>query len=524
MAVCAALIVPGIVFAQSGFAKVIGVEVDDIRLIVLRIFQIFWVLVGIACAALGGYGIYLYRTASGDEEEQQQGKRFMLIGAIGVVVVIALTIILANIYGSMSKRPAGEVGGAEVEFPSQFFSEMLGVGGKITEHFPSRDAKNIPRNARIAITFKESVRIESIRDDAKKLKTDVIRIQQVFPQVAGTMVNAAASVDTNSDHTIITIAPEQLLGEKNKKSTYAITITNAVQNEKGEKIFSTNSGYSWQFEVSGLVDNTPPQIESAQPLPQPPSGTATQVRYPYNHLIQVTFTKPIDPLSITGEKIEVINDDLSSKVLGSVTIGNGFRTVTFLPKTSCGKNACNETIFCLPQKNRLHVTAKAASLPKTRSSESPNRATFPYDGIVDVMGNSLDGGGVNAALKNGKSDGPPTDSFTYAFATSDQFVNTPPQVTYVMPKRDGVKVDLTQPIQADFSSFMDLTSLHTSTFVLSKDLNYWITSTNDAANKKTVSQILHDTLKPNTVYKPQIQSAVRDITQQCFNPCIGPTP
>ncbi|MEK7648805.1 MAG: Ig-like domain-containing protein [Patescibacteria group bacterium] len=518
-----ALIVPSVVFAANGFGAFIGVQGDDVRLIVLRVFQIFWILVGIACAALGGYGIYLYRSASGDEEELHQGKRFMLIGAIGVVVVIALSIILAQIYGSMAKKTASQVVGTEVEFPSQFFSEMLGAGGRVAEHFPTRDAKNIPRNARIIITFKESIRIESVRDDAKKLKTDVIRIQQVFPQVTGVMVNAAGAVETNSDHTVLTIAPEALFGEKNKKSTYAVTLTNALQNEKGEKIFSTNSGYSWQFEVSGLVDNTPPQLESAQPLPQA-SGMQQQIRYPYNHLIQMTFTKPIDPLSITGDKIEVINDDLSTKVLGSVTVGNGFRTVTFLPKTSCGKNACSETIFCLPQKNRLHVTAKAASLPKTRSSESPNRAVFPYDGIVDVMGNSLDGGGVNAAQKNGKSDGPPTDSVTYSFATSDQFASTPPQVTYIMPKRDGTKVDLTQPIQADFSSFMDLTSLHSSTFMLSKELNYWIVSTNDSANKKTTSQILHDTLKPNTIYKPEIQSAVKDITQQCFNPCIGPTP
>jgi len=513
---------PSVVVAQ-GFGKFIGVEADDIRLIVVRLFQIFWVLVGIACASVAGYGIYLKRTGGDDIEEQSQAKKFMIIGGIGVAVVILISIILAGLYGQMAQTKIEEQKNTDFEFPSQFFSELMGPGGKIQEHYPARDARNIPRNSKIVITFKESISIDSVRDAAKKIKNDAIRIQQVFPQISGAPLGANALIDTNSDHTVITIAPDPMLGEKNKKSTFAVTLTNKIKNEKGENLFSSQSGYSWQFEISGIIDNTPPQVESAMPLPQLSTGQSA-ARYPFNHLIQITFTKPIDPLSVTKDRIEVVNEDLTTKVLGSVTVGNEFRTVTFIPQLSCGKNACGETVFCLPQKNTLRVTAHAASVPKTRSSDSPNRALFPYDGIADMMGNSFDGGGINAEKKNGSAEGPPVDSFAYSFATSDQFFTSPPEVVYVKPTRDGTNVDLTAPVVADFSTFMDLNSLHTSTLILSKDLNYWISNKNDIPNRKTTSTILHDTLKANTIYKPHIQSGARSITQQCFNPCIGPTP
>lgn len=519
---CGASALPVFVVAQ-GFGKFIGVDNDDIRLIIVRLFQIFWVLVGIACAAVAGYGGYLYRTASEDADEQQQGKRFIIIGAGGVVLVIIISIVLANIYASMAKKGISEESGGEFEFPSQFISELLGPGGKVAEHFPSRDAKNIPRNVRIAVTFKQAINVDSIRDGAKKLKTDAVKIQQVQPLPSGTPTLAAGTVDVNSGHTTIVIAPDALLGEKNKKATFAVTLTNKIRTEKGENLFVSANGYSWQFEVSGIVDNTPPQVESAMPLPQLSTGQSKE-RYPYNHLIQITFTKPIDPLSVSGERVEVVNEDLSAKAIGTLTIGNAFKSITFIPKQSCGKNACGETIYCLPQKNAFRVTTKAASVPKTKSSDSPNRAVFPYDGIVDLMGNSLDGGGVNGEKKNGSSEGPPNDSYSYSFATSDIFAEIPPQITFVMPKRDGTKIDLNMPIQADFDAFMDLHSLHTGSFILSKDLNYWISNVNDIPNRKTSSLILHDPMKPNTVYRPQMQSSARSITQQCFNPCIGPTP
>lgn len=516
-----ALLLPSVVFAQSGFAKVLGVESDDIRLLVLRLFQIFWVLVGIAGAALAGYGLYLYRSSTDDIDEQDHAKHLVLIGVAGIIIAIVVVVVLAVIYGKLGRTVAQEQGAVEFEFPTQTFGEYLSAGSAIKETYPVRDAKNVARNARIIISFNESIRVESLRDEKKKLRTDAVKIQQVFPQEEA-MVQRSATVESNSDHTVISLTPDQPLGEPKKKSTFAVTLTKAILNEKGESIFGTRSGYTWQFEVSGLDDITPPSVESALPLPQLSSGT-TPMRYPFNHLVQITFSESVDPLSLVGDRVQVLDTKMQSQILGSVSVGNEFRTITFMPRTSCGKNACGETIFCLPQKSSFAVTAKAASLAKTFDSKNPNRAEFPYDGVVDIAGNSLDGGGINGEKKNGKAEGPKIDSFSWSFATSDEFTEEGPTVTYVDPSRDGTKVDSRQPIKADFSEFMDATSLHTHSLILAKDQNYWVSSTHDIANRKTSAKINHDGLKTNTVYSPQIQSVVRSITQQCFNPCIGPS-
>lgn len=518
--IVAVLLLPSVVFAQSGFAKLLGVPSDDLRLLIIRIFQIFWVLVGIAGAGLAGYGLYLHRTASDDVDEQDHAKNLVLIGAAGIIVAIVVVVVLAVVFNKFSGTIAQEESPIEFEFPVQSFGEYLSASSAIKETYPVRDAKNVPRNARIIISFNESVRIESLRDSKKKIRTDALRIQQVFPQEEA-IVQRSATVESNSDHTIISITPDEPLGEAKKKSTFAVTLTKAILNEKGESIFSSRSGYSWQFEVSGLDDTTPPSVESALPLPQFSSGT-TQQRYPYNHLIQITFSESIDPLSLSGDRIQLLDTKSQSQVLGSVSVGNEFRTVTFLPRTSCGKNACGETMFCLPQKTSFTASAKAAALAKTFDSKNPNRAEFPYSGIVDIAGNSLDGGGLNGEKKNGKAEGPETDSFSWSFATSNEFSLEPPTVTFIEPSRDGTKIDVKKPIQADFSTFMDATSLHSNSLILAKDQNYWISSSHDISKRNTVVKINHDGLKINTVYTPQIQSLVRSITQQCFNPCIGP--
>jgi len=172
---------------------------------------------------------------------------------------------------------------------------------------------------------------------------------------------------------------------------------------------------------------------------------------PMNSALQVTFSKPINPLTIAGTAAQVakyarvVNADASSSPAGTsctadsqcrsykcdggacvgdylggtFTVSNAYKTLEFVSDQECGINSCGEQIYCLPPDSHLAMTMNAADL-KTCASDNDCLAYSPYsscqatslgyktcqnpagqnyptanlaalDGIVDASANSLDG-------------------------------------------------------------------------------------------------------------------------------------
>lgn len=515
------IFLPLVVFAQSsGVYALVGLPANDNGLLIMRIFQLIWIVVGLLSLILLIVGFLRVRNAGDNLSDGATGKRFILIGGVGLGLSLLLTVILFFIYGSLERKFV--LGGNETKKPSQedsaqpSFGRYLNQYLKITDHFPARDDKNIPRNVKILITFAEPLSQASIMDSSNALKKEAIRI---MPKGAAFSASLSAHAEVSADHKILSLTPDKLLGELNAKTLYSITVTDRVLKETGESFLGVGQSYSWQFEVSGVVDNTPAQVESLVPF----ATTDVQKNsWPMNTLVQVTFTKPVDPSALSGKKLFVMNETAKKPVEGTWTLGNSYRTLSFSSQEPCGKNACQETLFCLPKDSILRVTVLAATLSQPKKAENPNRSKLPLDGVADLSGNSLDGGGEAGVQKNGKSDGPSQDNLTWSFKTSGDKETSTPVLEFMQPGRDATGVDLNAPIELLFSKLLDLTSIHNGTVVLSNEVSTWMTAKNYDQVKKTSVKVNHDPFKKDTLYTPTVKAELHDVFQQCFYPCNGP--
>ncbi len=492
----------------------------DARTIALNAIQIFWWIALAASIGVLAWGFVLLRSRRDDLVEAARAKKFVLAGAIGAVISIIFLVVLF-IIGRFFAPTAPGTGGVPQPVPgvsSLAGFTPLGQFSKVASTYPARDEQNVARNVRILVTFTEAISRASVADERGILNADAVRISAAaFKKGDEASKTVAARAELSPDGTILTIIPDEPLGAPDEKARYLVSLTSAIHRANGESLFGDTGGYSWGFEVSGIMDNTPPAVESILPIPD-----STDARVAKNALVQITFTKPLDPSALQGGKIQVLDAKSNTAVSGSLRFGNTYRTVTFYPTAQCGKNSCGQTVYCLPEKASLKVVAAAATLPASPNAETPNRAKAPHDGIVDVSGNSLDGGGERGAKKNGRAEGPPNDSFFFAFQTTDQLFTEHPKIARIEPGRDGTGVAANAPIRIRFSNYMDLTSLHAHSVILGPSVNYWITSAHEPEHKGSSATINHDVLTDRTLYSPQVTADVVDAYQNCFNPCIGP--
>jgi hypothetical protein len=184
---------------------------------------------------------------------------------------------------------------------------------------------------------------------------------------------------------------------------------------------------------------------------------------PMNTVIQLNFSKAVNPIKVSGlasevaNYISVVNYDASSSangiscvnnsdcrsykcegssgaktcvgdyVNGRFLVSNVYRTVEFVSDNECGVNGCGEKIYCLPADSHLAVKMKTADL-KNCSTDADCAAFTPYktcsstplgyktcqnvdgnnyptasanmNGVIDLAANSFDGD------RNVVSDGP----------------------------------------------------------------------------------------------------------------------
>jgi len=172
---------------------------------------------------------------------------------------------------------------------------------------------------------------------------------------------------------------------------------------------------------------------------------------PMNSAIQINFSEPVNPLTISGsatevaDYIRVVNASTSSVSAGmncnvdsqcqsykcesNVCVGdylggnflvsNAYKTLEFISDKECGVNGCGEKIYCLPPNSHLQLNLAAANLkaclsdtdclsnsPYTqcqntslgyKTCQNPLGQNYPManlsnlDGIVDAAANSFDG-------------------------------------------------------------------------------------------------------------------------------------
>lgn len=572
------LALPVVVFAQTSGADLnsVGTQAglsggSDLPTIIGRIIYVLLGLLGVVLLVILLYAGYTWMTAGGDAKKVEDAKlqiRNAIIGLIIIVSSYAITAFIINALGGISS--GGGIGGSSpfgggVGFPSSAGS--LG-GGIIESHIPQRDATDVPRNTQIVITFKEPIKISSFiagydpvtATSTTGLNGDAVKVY-VNGQRDHALASAQARVRFTDDHKTFVIKPVDYLGSATQNTDYTVELlsgTSGILLDDGTPAFSGafSSGYKWNFQVSTVVDTTPPKITSVIPTI---GGT-----YAPNIVVQINFSEPVDPTSASG-MVHAGGSGFQNIAIGSTPtaggaqtfpsgeyrISNEYRTVEFTTDLACGTNSCGRTVYCLPTDANIDVTAKSPTL-----SDTPPQAflsSFGYDGITDMVGNALDGNGDGIAQGSPVDAVPGDDNYNWSFGTAGAPNLSAPRITQTTPAagNPAASSNLAMDFKPDatFDSVLQSSTVNSDNVVVQSnepaslsDTFWWsmyqdnltasgapITAPTDVAAEARVT-IKHRVFAPATstdpgaivpIYQPVFKSGVQNVYQNCFNPAAS---
>jgi phage shock protein PspC (stress-responsive transcriptional regulator) len=642
------------VFAQPAlnfgleYAQQTGLGTQDIRVTIARIIRILIGLLGITAVVIILYGGYSYMTSQGNPEKVEKAKKILINGTIGLIIILLSFAIVQFILNYLAGA-AGRGGGGRPTYGAA--GGALG-NGILQSHYPERNAIGIPRNTSIVVTFKEPIKVNSIISDTNGdegwgdcddsdgsdtldykdvngngkldagdsaecdlINRDSIQIRKTSDNaISGPFVEFVKASVTADSKTFV-FKPYELLGSSSENTSYTVTLTGNILKANGASAFGSFGSYSWKFEVSTQVDTTPPQVKSVLPkFSNNPNQSVAR-----NHIVQINFNEPINPMTIRGtanitgadEKIgplasgsyqiinvckETIPGDCKSTsqniIAGEFLYSNGYQTVEFLTNDLYGQNTCGDDVYLLPADSFITVLIKAATLNST------GLVNFPYDGIVDMADNSLDGN--KDGLAKGPVDPPyylnqpPAaanisgfgDSAMWSFYTNASIEIAPPEISSTYPAAAAKAVDPSQTFQTVFDRLLMSSTLKSGyegfcpcnsnndcgtdtcgpnnycvdssakkyicstpcatgqacvaekKFIVFNQPTeaeitaacptcdiagwpYWLRNTSDEI--RTTALIKHDTLGGNLKFGVDIGSGVKDVYQNCYLPCAGPS-
>lgn len=511
----------------------IGLTDQPIQVIIARLINVLLGLLGIIVLGTIVYSGFLWMTSGGDPAKIERAKKMIMASVIGLIIILSsyalVRYFLSKFYDGAFGGPGGGSGNGNI----------TGVLGKniVESHYPARNAIDVVRNTSIVVTFRESLNPATVISNTNggvlgdcttpgdlstcdKVNVANVLIYESKKGSAFALSDVAAFYDAASRNFVF--KPVQYLGSPSEKIWYTVVLTNGIRKADGSNAFAS-TGYSWTFEVGTRIDTTAPQILSIWPIP-----ASTE---PKNTIVQINFSEAINPLSASGPSTPTstftnLMVSTSSQVTGGFYISNGYRTVEFVSDDACGVNSCGQTVYCLPGLSDIDVNVKAAS----------TTPFFPYNGVIDMADNSMDGNLDNQADGPTAQSGHPPynynapdapnqgDSATWRFKTSDVIDTTPPRIEFISPTYNAAISDFSMAITARFNKILmggsitnnvELNSAATST------VSAWPTWDNDLIAKKTTVMVNHEQFFENAKYSPNFKGGLLDIYQNCYNPAAG---
>ncbi len=453
-------LVPIISNAQASLglpSNIGGLGTTDLKTVISNIVGVIFGFLGILLVLLILYGGFLWMTSQGNEQQIEKAKKVITSAVIGLALVLSAYGIASFIVSSLLGSTTTTVTPPGPPGPC---TNCISLGNGIIEsHYPGVNAVNIPRNTKIIITFKEKI----------KTSTMIAANVQIKNLTTGTPALTAGEVQiATTDQLTYVLTPNNPLGSPSVKNKYQVSLKNIDKDSGGAAL---PLGYQWSFTVSTASDTTPPTVTSVIPI--------ANSTVPRNTIVQINFSEGIDPSGITGPNSAfTITQNPATAVAGVYSISNQYRTAEFRTTDSCGTNSCGGTVYCL-----------------AGGSAFTGLATT---GIKDLAGNPL------------------AADYQWGFSSNNTINTAPPVITHQAPRQGDAGVSTMDPAEVYFDKEMSFSSLNSQSINLS-NVGFWLESSNVAG--KTQVQIQHQPFDPYTNYDISVLSGVKDIFQNCYNPC-----
>ncbi|MBU1132415.1 pilin [Patescibacteria group bacterium] len=542
---------------------------QDPRVIIGNIIKIALGFVGAIAIIIVMYAGALYMTSGGEPAKVEKAKKWMINGAIGLVIIFSAYAIVSFVVNRLVGAGGGG-GGVTIAGRGGPGVSLSGgaFGSVIQSHYPLPEQTGVPRNSMILVTFRLPVDPASVIGSANaaypcpamadgRICGSLTESFKVFGCAEEKMMdckevpgNAELQVPgyamITADHRTIIFNPygqsaNEHMGSSENEVSYIVQLTSGILREgsDGQSIFNlATPDYKWRFLTNTTIDNIPPQIRSVVPAdheyPDVSDRALDKQGYVYlNQIVSINFNEPVIPPLSQEQVCNAADNDNEAQLFGpdhakddcetnhipgDWKVGiNSYKTIQFISNTPCEgvqENSCGEPVFCLP--SNVEITGKALAADLIEGCLGT-----PGTGIMDMAGNSLDG---NA---NDKCDGPLTDDFQWKFKTGDSLDLTPPWITLLEPNNASDSLPVNVILSATFNEGLDAESVDREVALIGEDFTSWFDAnlgeTADGEVDDAKIEINHGAFSPETAnaspkYTPIIKSTVRDSRQNCFSP------
>lgn len=420
----------------------IGLASTDIRIIIARIIRAVLGLLGVIAIVIMIYAGYTIMTSGGDEEQVVYGKKIMINGVIGLIIILSSLAIVQYVLNALGQATgmAGFEGATKPKIET--FAGSGALGKIIKDHYPEKDQIGVKRNTKISVTFAEPIDPSTIIsndnntcwgpagfpvvcDDASKTpyygdcitnKVDatgapiafdwskdcdhlLTKNVEIFASgLAEKKLTEAAAMTVYEDGAVnnaytFVFKPFEPIGDSLQDMWYTVNLNGEIKKKDGTGAFDGQhyKYYTWNFKTDTTFDFDPPFVKSTYPM--------LGDKIPRNTIIQINFSEAMDPIMTQG--LLKKDGDFTNLIFGSPAVSgewklsNGYATAEFTPNEECGENSCGDTMYCLQidckftDKNcqqDLAILNRTGSLIDKKTFEAN-----PFSGLMDMSGNALDG-------------------------------------------------------------------------------------------------------------------------------------
>lgn len=258
--------------------------------IAARIINILMMFLGAIAVSLVIFAGFKWMTSNGNEENVAAAKKILKNSVIGLLIILSSWGIVSFILG----RLLGDTGVGGLNGNNARGNANLGSGAlgncTVQSVYPEPDAKEVPRNVNIMITFKEEPKLDTVCVNASnsacacnntascnRLNKDNFKIYEGFGAPESASSTDAIVTYSSSSKTLI-MSPVSYLGSPSENTWYTVYLSNSVEAISGCANGRASCGmfascatdyFRWQFEVSTKLDLTPPQVVAGGVFPEP---------------------------------------------------------------------------------------------------------------------------------------------------------------------------------------------------------------------------------------------------------------
>lgn len=262
-----------------------GLPTVSLATFIGRLLQVFFGLLGVVALALLMYGGFIWMTAAGDPNKVDKAKKIIQNAIIGLVIIFSAFAITTFLMGIFGRYFGGGTGGGDDSLGGPNDWGRSGIGaGPIESVYPRPNQSDVPINTRIAVTFKQAIRPDSICetvDDAGNCAVGSVAKNIRICETGATSTNCLAESPFNVSSTVtqtedgrtFVFIPQGFLGAKDEKfRVFKVNLDEGIRaSSTGDSIFKgyRTNYYAWQFKTNGKLDLDPPEIAKFEIYPYP---------------------------------------------------------------------------------------------------------------------------------------------------------------------------------------------------------------------------------------------------------------